>query len=61
MCARASCKDPAVHAAVCDDIANLVTSLGWTVDGVIPSPVPGGDGNREFLIGARRGVFSGSR
>jgi 23S rRNA (cytidine1920-2'-O)/16S rRNA (cytidine1409-2'-O)-methyltransferase len=29
--------------------------LGWTVDGVIASPIEGGDGNREFLIGARRG------
>ncbi|MGL4443831.1 MAG: TlyA family RNA methyltransferase [Alsobacter sp.] len=54
-------KDPAVHATVCDDIASLVASLGWTVDGIIPSPVPGGDGNREFLIGARRGVFPGNR
>jgi 23S rRNA (cytidine1920-2'-O)/16S rRNA (cytidine1409-2'-O)-methyltransferase len=27
---------------------------GWTVDGLIPSPIAGGDGNREFLIGARR-------
>jgi 23S rRNA (cytidine1920-2'-O)/16S rRNA (cytidine1409-2'-O)-methyltransferase len=51
-------KDPAVHAAVCDDIAGLVASLGWTVDGIIASPVSGGDGNLEFLIGAaRRGDF----
>lgn len=54
-------KDPAVHAAVCDETANLIISLGWTVDGVIPSPVPGGDGNREFLIGARRGLSPGNR
>jgi len=27
---------------------------GWTVDGVIPSPITGGDGNREFLLGARK-------
>ena len=47
-------RDPAVHAAVCDDIAAFVTSLGWTVAGIIPSPIAGGDGNREFLIAAHR-------
>ena len=46
-------RDPAVHAAVCDDIAAFVTSLGWRVIGIIPSPIAGGDGNAEFLLGAR--------
>jgi 23S rRNA (cytidine1920-2'-O)/16S rRNA (cytidine1409-2'-O)-methyltransferase len=48
-------RDPAVHAAVCDDIAAFFTAEGWRVGGVIPSPIPGGDGNREFLIEAERG------
>jgi 23S rRNA (cytidine1920-2'-O)/16S rRNA (cytidine1409-2'-O)-methyltransferase len=43
-----------VHQAVCDDISAFVAGLGWTVLGIIPSPVTGGDGNREFLLGARR-------
>ena len=47
-------RDPAVHAAVCDDIAALVTSLGWRVIGIVPSPIAGGDGNAEFLLGAMR-------
>ena len=47
-------RDPAVHAAVCDDISAFAASLGWTVAGVIPSPIEGGEGNREFLLGARR-------
>jgi 23S rRNA (cytidine1920-2'-O)/16S rRNA (cytidine1409-2'-O)-methyltransferase len=47
-------RDPAVHAAVRDDIAAFAASLGWTVLGVIPSPIEGGDGNREFLLGATR-------
>ena len=32
----------------------LVGQEGWRVDGVIPSPIAGGSGNEEFLIGARR-------
>ncbi|MBI3703223.1 MAG: TlyA family RNA methyltransferase [Rhizobiales bacterium] len=45
-------RDTAVHAAVCDDIVEFVASLGWRVLGVIPSPIQGGDGNAEFLLGA---------
>jgi 23S rRNA (cytidine1920-2'-O)/16S rRNA (cytidine1409-2'-O)-methyltransferase len=48
-------RDPQVHTAVCEEIVGLVTTLGWTVAGVIPSPIAGGDGNREFLLGAARG------
>jgi 23S rRNA (cytidine1920-2'-O)/16S rRNA (cytidine1409-2'-O)-methyltransferase len=47
-------RDPNVHVAVCDDIVAFVRSLGWRVLGVIPSPIAGGDGNREFLLGATR-------
>jgi len=43
-----------VHAAVCDDIAAFVASCGWTVAGMVPSPIPGGDGNREFFVAAGR-------
>ena len=47
-------RDGAVHAAVCEKLSALVQSLGWRVGGVIPSPISGRDGNREFLIGAAR-------
>ena len=47
-------RDPQVHAAVCEDIAGFMAKLEWTVAGVIPSPITGGDGNREFLLGAAR-------
>jgi 23S rRNA (cytidine1920-2'-O)/16S rRNA (cytidine1409-2'-O)-methyltransferase len=47
-------RDPEIHRAVCDDTARFVNSLGWTVAGVIPSPLLGGDGNAEFLLGAVR-------
>jgi 23S rRNA (cytidine1920-2'-O)/16S rRNA (cytidine1409-2'-O)-methyltransferase len=48
-------RDTVVQAAVCDDIAQLLTDLGWRVGGPIPSPILGGDGNREFFIEAQRG------
>jgi 23S rRNA (cytidine1920-2'-O)/16S rRNA (cytidine1409-2'-O)-methyltransferase len=47
-------RDAAVHTTVCDDIAAFVTSLGWRVVGLTPSPITGGDGNAEFLLGAKR-------
>jgi 23S rRNA (cytidine1920-2'-O)/16S rRNA (cytidine1409-2'-O)-methyltransferase len=47
-------RDPAIQAAVCSDIAAFVASLGWTVDGIVPSPIAGGDGNCEFFIAAHR-------
>ena len=45
-------RDQAVHAEICADIAGLVASLCWRVAGIIPSPISGGDGNAEFLLGA---------
>jgi 23S rRNA (cytidine1920-2'-O)/16S rRNA (cytidine1409-2'-O)-methyltransferase len=48
-------RDPAVHQAVCDDIAAVAASLGWRARGIIPSPIAGGDGNVEFLLAAERG------
>lgn len=47
-------RDAGVHAAVCDDIAAFTASLGWGVLGILPSPIAGGDGNAEFLLGAVR-------
>jgi 23S rRNA (cytidine1920-2'-O)/16S rRNA (cytidine1409-2'-O)-methyltransferase len=52
---RGVVRDPAVHAAVCAEIEAFVASIGWTVSATLPSPIEGGDGNREFLLGARRG------
>jgi 23S rRNA (cytidine1920-2'-O)/16S rRNA (cytidine1409-2'-O)-methyltransferase len=46
-------RDPEVHRAVCEELAAFTASLGWNVLGVIESPILGGDGNREFLLGAR--------
>jgi 23S rRNA (cytidine1920-2'-O)/16S rRNA (cytidine1409-2'-O)-methyltransferase len=48
-------RDAAVHRAICEDMTAFVTSLGFEPMGIVPSPIEGGDGNREFLLGARRG------
>lgn len=45
-------RDEAMRKQVCDDIAAHLTSLGAGVLGVIASPIEGGDGNVEYLIGA---------
>ncbi|KPH82478.1 TlyA family RNA methyltransferase [Bosea vaviloviae] len=47
-------RDEAVHESVCADIAELMAGLGFAVEQPVPSPIEGGDGNREFLIGGRR-------
>jgi 23S rRNA (cytidine1920-2'-O)/16S rRNA (cytidine1409-2'-O)-methyltransferase len=47
-------RDPAVHAAVCEETAAFATARGWDVAGVAPSAIKGGDGNAEFVMGARR-------
>ncbi|WP_421860064.1 TlyA family RNA methyltransferase [Parvibaculum sp.] len=48
-------RDSALHERVCEDIsAWLSDEMNWQVLGVTPSPIEGGDGNREFLIAARK-------
>ena len=47
-------RDPAVHEAVCADICAAVIASGWSVAALLPSPIAGGDGNREFFIAAER-------
>ena len=47
-------RDPAVHARVCDAVADWWRGKGWVVDGVERSPITGPEGNVEFLIAARQ-------
>ena len=48
-------RDPAIHEAVCSEIASWFAAMpGWTIMGIEPSPITGPEGNREFLIAARR-------
>ena len=48
-------RDPALHREVCERIQSwLEADMGWSVLGVTESPLAGADGNKEFLIAARR-------
>ena len=48
-------RDPAVHDAVCARVRDWWAALpGWRVLGITESPITGPEGNREFLIAARR-------
>ena len=49
-------RDPALHARVCDEVRGWLESSGWTVDGIVESPITGPEGNVEFLIAARRAI-----
>jgi len=48
-------RDPTIHHEVCERAAAWVAAQpGWMVVGVVESPVLGPEGNREFLLYARR-------
>jgi len=48
-------RDPELHQAVVDRITAWFAGLpGWSVIGVTESPILGPEGNKEFLIAARR-------
>ena len=47
-------RDAAVHARVCENVADWLGTRGWTVVGTVPSPITGPEGNVEFLIAAKR-------
>lgn len=49
-------RDEALQQQICAEIADVVAALGFAVNGLIPSPIEGGDGNREFLLGGERDV-----
>jgi len=46
-------RDPELQRQICARIRNWLEARGWQVTGLIPSPIEGGDGNREFLVAAR--------
>ena len=53
-------RDPAVHREVCDRVVAWVDAQpGWMATGIVESPILGPEGNREFLLYARRGSTDG--
>ncbi len=46
--------EPDLHKSICENIQQFLEASGWEVAGVEPSPIEGGDGNKEFLIAARK-------
>jgi 23S rRNA (cytidine1920-2'-O)/16S rRNA (cytidine1409-2'-O)-methyltransferase len=48
-------RDPEIHREVCERAASWVTTqAGWSVIGIVESPILGPEGNREFLLYACR-------
>ncbi len=48
-------RDPALHRAICTMITDWWAARpGWQVLGITESPITGPEGNKEFLIAARR-------
>ncbi|HLH01473.1 MAG TPA: TlyA family RNA methyltransferase [Bryobacteraceae bacterium] len=46
-------RDPQVHEAVCRKVTDAIEALGFRT-AIVPSPITGAEGNREFLLHARR-------
>ena len=54
-------REPELHAEVCERIHGwLSRQPGWTVLGIVESPIKGPEGNIEFLIVGRKGMDSSS-
>lgn len=47
-------RDEALQQQICAEVAEVAAGLGFAISGLIPSPIEGGDGNREFLLGGER-------
>ena len=47
-------RDPEAHQLAVDKVADCVRGLGWEVVETIPSPITGTEGNKEFLLYAKR-------
>jgi 23S rRNA (cytidine1920-2'-O)/16S rRNA (cytidine1409-2'-O)-methyltransferase len=47
-------RDEALQQKACEDVLAFLKQQGWTTQAPIPSPLEGGDGNREFLVAAKK-------
>ncbi len=46
-------RDPELHQAACERVDEAVRHLGFETE-LMPSPILGAEGNREFLLHAHR-------
>jgi 23S rRNA (cytidine1920-2'-O)/16S rRNA (cytidine1409-2'-O)-methyltransferase len=47
-------RDESLQQKSCDDVLAFLARHGWATHAPIPSPLDGGDGNREFLVAAKK-------
>jgi 23S rRNA (cytidine1920-2'-O)/16S rRNA (cytidine1409-2'-O)-methyltransferase len=47
-------RDPEAHELATTKVADCVRGLGWNVIGTIASPITGAEGNKEFLLYAKK-------
>ncbi len=47
-------RDAALHTRVCDEVREWLEQAGWSIQGIVESPITGPQGNVEFLVSARR-------
>ena len=48
-------KDDGLRESALGEVTAWMKAIGWQVLGTMDSPIPGGDGNREYLLAATRG------
>ncbi len=47
--------DPELHKQACQGVETwLLEKMQWTIQGFTPSPIEGGDGNKEFFVHAKK-------
>jgi 23S rRNA (cytidine1920-2'-O)/16S rRNA (cytidine1409-2'-O)-methyltransferase len=46
-------RDPQIHQLVCQHVKEFCEGLGLAVLGILPSPILGPEGNKEFLLAAK--------
>lgn len=47
-------KDEKMHLKILQAVSSCFTLHGFKIEGIIPSPILGGDGNKEFLLYAKK-------
>jgi 23S rRNA (cytidine1920-2'-O)/16S rRNA (cytidine1409-2'-O)-methyltransferase len=54
-------KDATARTTALAEVTDWVRAQGWTVLGSMVSPIAGGDGNKEYLLAAARGIDAQKR